>query len=116
MSELKPALSAEEWKVKDKRLSGETYVVRDAYGDLTVRYDHEMFAIVPSELEHALAALALYGQPFGFTWEDVETLRAVIAEFPMRDEAEADELGSRLHALANRIAALLPPDPQESQR
>jgi hypothetical protein len=56
---------------------------------------------------HALAALALHGQPFGFTREDVALLR---------DEAESewngDEMptGRRLLALAARIEALLPPE------
>lgn len=56
---------------------------------------------------HAVAALALYGQPFGFTREDVKLLR---------DEAEGEwngeqmDVGRRLLRLADRIEALLPPE------
>lgn len=51
---------------------------------------------------HAVAALALHEQPFGFTWDDVAMLRILASPpdappyFPMLD-------------LADRIAALLPP-------
>ena len=41
---------------------------------------------------HGLAALCLYGQPFGFTWDDV----AMLEDLDRPD-------------LASRIAALLPP-------
>lgn len=51
---------------------------------------------------HALAALALHGQSFGFTWEDVDALR---------DAADSPDLtgGWLYEDLADRIAALLPP-------
>jgi hypothetical protein len=64
---------------------------------------------------HALAALALHGQPFGFTWDDVRTIWA--CEEWDRQRAESgrpydwnDEGRRRLRALADRIAALLPPE------
>ena len=47
----------------------------------------------------AAAALAIYDQPNGFTWEDVDRLRALPAA--TATPALAD--------LADRIAALLPP-------
>lgn len=59
------------------------------------------------------AALCLHGQPFGFTWEDVDRLR----EFARDDEAN-DRVGDQCFGqefqrwareLADRIAALLPP-------
>lgn len=74
MSEIKPALSPEEW---------------GAVPDL--------FVEVGCPERHAFAARALHGQPFGFTWEDVDTLR----------ESPPDE--SLLDAIADRVAALLPP-------
>lgn len=46
---------------------------------------------------HALAALCLHGQPFGFTWEDVRVLREQFHVNLLQD-------------LADRIAALLPPE------
>jgi hypothetical protein len=67
------------------------------------------------EERHAIAALALHGQPFGFTWEDVDWLRA------MADWAEeygvAADGPAWVNALADRIAALLPPreEPDETE-
>lgn len=66
----------------------------------------------------AVAALALYGQPFGFTHEDVRLLRAVARSAHLLMEnrpdgywsagvADADKLAA---SLADRIAALLPPE------
>ena len=66
---------------------------------------------------HALAALCLYGQPFGFTQEDVEFLCDWLTgehdtAFEGDDEVDCGEMpedrSKRLN-LANRIAALLPP-------
>ena len=52
---------------------------------------------VRPERRHALAALALHGQPFGFTREDVDLLWAA-------------NNGRALDSLIARIAALLPPE------
>jgi hypothetical protein len=59
----------------------------------------------PTHTRHQLAAIALYGQPFGFTWEDVDLLRDYGSYFDDGAERNIDEL----HSLAARIAALLPP-------
>jgi hypothetical protein len=56
-----------------------------------------------AETEHELAALALHGQPFGFTYADVGNLR-MAAELVGSPRA-----GALLLDLAERIAALLPP-------
>lgn len=130
---VKPALTPEEWA----RLNRES-VTRLAWGnpgtsdpdfcgtpdpfsfvDGMGEYSNSL-AVRP-ERRHALAALALHGQPFGFSREDVARLRAIqfdstwgaftedsALEFPTLDEASqwAD-------TLAARIEALLPPeDPQ----
>lgn len=60
----------------------------------------------PSESErHALAALCLHEQPFGFTQQDVAMLRQEADdEWPASHEMHA-----ALTNLADRIAALLPP-------
>jgi hypothetical protein len=59
-----------------------------------------------------VAALALHGQPFGFTWADVDAIRGAA------DEAEQEarpypsgipEARAPFDSLADRIAALLPP-------
>jgi hypothetical protein len=58
-----------------------------------------------------IAALALYGQPFGFTHEDVTLLRGIARNhglgFTVGDGPQPPE---RVRALADRIAALLPPE------
>lgn len=81
---------------------------------------------------HAIAALALYGQPFGFTRADVElelqtaehyrvqTRIAQAGENPLYDEGIADkpaviakfcaERAQHHESVAARIAALLPPE------
>ena len=65
---------------------------------------------------HALAALALHGQPFGFTWEDVDALRydaeqarRLAVLHAGRWYGDMHELEVRLSSIADRIAALLPP-------
>jgi len=60
-----------------------------------------------AQANHQLAALCLYGQPFGFTREDVVMLRCV--EVVCRRESLV-EPASSMASLADRIAALLPPE------
>jgi hypothetical protein len=70
---------------------------------------NEMAIVEPPQC-FALAALALYRQPFGFTHQDVLELRAV-GEFARAEAGngltEAD--ARALLSIADRIAALLPP-------
>jgi hypothetical protein len=56
---------------------------------------------VPPLARAALAALALHGQPFGFTHDDVRALRR-LADGP-------SEAARRLRDIAARLEALLPP-------
>ena len=100
---MKPALTAEEWAEFD---NGEAYV-RETESEFRTPLGFRFDAGSASEnIEdpHGVAALCLYGQPFGFTMEDVEALRY---------EAEYATNGSqavRLFGLADRIEALLPPE------
>lgn len=55
---------------------------------------------------HKLAALALHGQPFGFTHEDVSMIRRVATDVLSVDRTKGRS--NRLNALADRIATLLP--------
>lgn len=66
--------------------------------------------------DHAGAAIALYGQSFGFTHEDVTVLRALLpiltASGPInshRDELVMIAAAQHIPSLSARIAALLPP-------
>ena len=89
---IRPALTLEEWEHADKLCfqGGEPHLaIRDIPRGVT---DPD----IPVG-SHALAALCLYGEPFGFTREDVRILRAA---------ACIDDMVG----LADRIEALLPPE------
>lgn len=86
---IEPALSAEEW-------------ARPMNVDLRVETMLELEGEIRSR--HAIAALALYGQPFGFTRDDVDNLRGIVL---------GGEVGRWLESLADRIEALLPPKEEQ---
>lgn len=108
MSEIKPALTAEEWASREYR-SGESTDVRffEYEGrelmciDAGCDYD-DYTAVLEPEHRHAVAALALYGQPFGFTREDAELLRDL--------EDAPDDQRLAVSAVRAKIEALLPPE------
>lgn len=95
-----PALSPEQW---EKKLAGN----REPLGAIT---------------QHGVAALALYGQPFGFTRKDVAIIRrlhemvnsewgregTIILDYNETPDSEATN--EEIEALAERIEALLPPE------
>lgn len=77
--------------------------------------------LTPGE-RHATAALCLYGQPFGFTREDVEALShfgtasLAVAEPHPRDPTRPFwERAKRIDSIAARIEALLPPESDAPQ-
>lgn len=114
-TKIEPALTAEEWH---RALSVDYDIVRE---------DDARWSLADERLQrtnsdyHGTAALALYGQPFGFTREDVTDMR-IIAESvgrayvpPTSPEAELANdvfagIGKRLSSIAARIEALLPPE------
>ena len=107
-NEIRPALTPEEWEMFNKQGHGpHDGPLRD------VELRDEVIAVFPQGEgwygkgtdRHALAALALHGQPFGFTREDVELLREHIGR-----DCHAVHSQAAMH-LADRIAALLPPEP-----
>ncbi len=126
--EITPALTPEEWA---ELADGYIWILQEnglsatLYGDgrlmLTTPTDSDALA----ERRHALAALCLVGQPFGFTHDDADLCRSVASEIvlglkdlqvrigdPLRDEEQdssCDLLALRLRSLASRIASLLPP-------
>ncbi len=111
------ALTPEEWA----KVGGQVQVVRGdpldrltprIYGgresDVLIMDDWgEASGAKTPEQRHALAALALHGQSFGFTWADVDMMRDIVKEVteltPYWHHTLAD--------IADRIAALLPPRP-----
>jgi hypothetical protein len=113
MSEIKPALTPEEWHALN---SGEAFVNTGQRGPNVLFVED---AAEQSNADgcyyvrkpHAMAALALHGQPFGFTHEDVAQIREAADYVRDREDNDRDPLLGELYALADRIAALLPPEP-----
>ena len=102
----RPALSAAEWNG----------VLHQADGLVHLR---EEFAKLPFSA-HAIAALLLYDQPFGFTRQDVqdeEEVSAYCAVMAAQNHGAGDHataakfelLGGRHKERAAKLAALLPP-------
>lgn len=133
MSEpIKPALTADEWARKSIEIAE-----LHADGKLLVG-DYGKPSFLSTEERHALAALALYGQPFGFSREDVRIIRKYAdakqadLEWTMAHPPHADDWHRAIseagiepktlfdalidrevgpwRSLASRIEALLPPE------
>ena len=105
VSEIKPALTKEEWKRVE---------VTDTSVGLRVADDYELPEDVDKAFEilvqrggnaHLMVALCLHAQPFGFTRGDVEVVREAATEAIWAPAAE-----EQLTSLADRIEALLPPE------
>jgi len=105
-SQIAPALSAAEWAGVLAQQDGLAHL-REQFGSLPFS-------------AHAIAALLLYEQPFGFTQQDaqdeeeVSAYCAVMAKQhrdagDIKTAAKFEVLGGRHHERAEKIAALLPP-------
>lgn len=92
-----PALTAEEWEITQATLRGESPDYRPGSWT-TVNAFLAAVGFRRDGLDHALAALCLDGQPFGFTREMLDRVR----------EAAWDDESGVLHEVADRIQALLP--------
>ena len=96
---MKPALTAEEWwEIKHRETSG------------APPFD---FFMAESGI-HGKVAWMLHNQPFGFTRKHVELLRAVPCSDRVVYDHEIEQENKTQEAyadLADRIEALLPPDP-----
>lgn len=91
---IKPALTPEEWNTKE-------LLIAELHEDgVLLVGDYGAPRSVDGQERHALAALALYGQPFGFTRDDIALLRAYA-------HGGSD---MRFQDLADRVEALLPPE------
>lgn len=111
---IEPALTAEQWKngwvyAQDEpgASSGE-HVHRHANDPSSVCVASLMSHACVSDpgCKHALAALCLDGEPFGFTREDLSLLRTALAVWPnLGSHTEAE-----LTSLIKRIEALVPPE------
>lgn len=137
---MEPALTAEEWEqgfawIGPHMVLAERTATQINVGGFDIRLNAgggtpgRAVATFTPEQAHAIAALALAYQPFGFTQEDVTALRvaAQAAEAdayyfrelaPEDDRVEApslvewsqDHVPRLYNALADRLEALLPPE------
>lgn len=97
MSEdVKPALTPDEW-ANELSEAGTLLAAR-------LEWAGDEAGIDDGLSRHALAALCLHGQTFGFTRADTEALESM-----MRYDATPDEV-ARCRSLASRLSALLPPE------
>lgn len=100
-----PAFSPEQWPYA--RFEDTTGGYELSYAE----YDRELEMVVDHSVpldRHKLAALCLFGQPFGFTQEEAEFL-AAWADDPGDD---VTPFGHALfQSLAEKVKALLPPPP-----
>jgi hypothetical protein len=116
MSEIRRALTAEEWVGEDgyaRYDMGYGIVMMDDGGATTIELgDDAGFCLVGGH-RHALAALCLHEQSFGFTREDVDHLRAMARSTVTHghgDYGPPDQYNPWITSLADRIEALLPPE------
>lgn len=103
-AKLQSAMSAEEWAtvppvITHASASGGVVFVGERHKG---KSGAPGIVVNPATERHALAALALHGQPFGFTHEDVRTLRMYSAML------EGQRNGN-FASIADRIEALLSP-------
>lgn len=111
-----PALTPEEWAAWLASTPDFTVSNEDIGSWVDDNIDDHDWKSTEIRQRGALAAIALHpdsclqGQPFGFTWEDVEVLRR-LGEWNVEDhEYHCDpEAGRAMLGIADRIAALLPP-------
>lgn len=107
---MKPALTAEEW---GKQHAERPALEVDWSGDRVVDIGNNAWDTTSGHEggdRHAIAAACLYGQPFGFTWEDVRILRGWAETEAEFDVSLGERPCDRMANLADRIAALLPPE------
>lgn len=99
---MKPALTAEEWAKLDLY---EDWGHEDC--EICDRARH--WRHLGSAERHELAALCLYGQPFGFTREDVTALAVAADELMIDNDVQT---AICIEDIRQRIEALLPPEGQ----
>lgn len=111
----KPALTVEEWA----NLQTADGWIDSIDGDLIWNRGDEWHQANLADGRHGLAALALHGQEFGFTWADEDLLRSLAnvktcgaVGDGVTDDTPAFQRAATVASLADRIEALLPPRAQ----
>ncbi len=125
MSDIEPALTPEEWAAKwitiqakgyDSARNGAAEIKWGENGFYLTEHEHDRYGVFDEpRMLHKVAAIALHGQPFGFTREDVALIR--MESEAIRDaqsdeyrNQEAIDRAAKLASLADRIESLLPPE------
>ncbi len=118
MSQVKPALTAEEWDGGET--AWPTIALQTTSGGHVNVWNGEVgendsqYVQVSENDRHALAALCLHEQPFGFDREDVEKLRRFRNDCYKYDPSIGGVRRDWLRSLADRIEVLLPPEEVEA--
>jgi hypothetical protein len=121
-----PALTPEQWEARDYRQSArdiDSWAKSEGGGDqddateyvaklglsasgsvIAMNRAHDR-VLIPPPARAALAALALAGQPFGFTPADVRTV------LDAAERAEGEAAAAALRDLGQRLQSLVPPAP-----
>lgn len=114
--QIQPALSSDEWKElkADRRKPNGPYehaVYIGQYGVCINDEEEYEGACVRESARHALAALCLHQQPYGFTQAMVDILRerACLGKEVMSAVSCPEEVTCIFCQIADRIEALLPP-------
>lgn len=100
-----PALTPEEWRTQLFVGHGGFQAYRDEDNGRELMVNGEW---VDDAGARALAAIALHGQPFGFTHEDADALIDDAREWDDRSDIFAGR-SAELRRIAAKIRALLPP-------
>jgi hypothetical protein len=103
--EIRAALTEQEWANKSHEIWANPPIVASAEDGALVFDMGDSMLCVRDEHRQQVAALALYGQPYGFTWEMADALAYAYSfigsDMPTTRAAAAKAI--------DRIAALLPP-------
>lgn len=101
--DIRPALSAAEWIQYGDDLA----IMADWAADKRPYGPDRRFSM--DEKRHAVAAMALHKQVFGFTQEEASLVEAQARFYEHRAFAGDTEAAAKLRLLARKISALLPP-------
>ena len=121
MSEIKPALTADEWAYVNYEYDGSTEVLGGGWGEREHGRANEAVNLLEGGLHyrpgttHGVAAYLLHDQSFGFTREDVEVLEGLVVALNRAGQLPSEPGLSEFYvphcrSLADRIEALLPPE------
>ena len=102
-----PALTNAEW-ANCATGEGNVYLTGTSEPEVVV-WDCALGDRALVQRRHALAALCLHGQSYGFSWEDVDALHLAADACEDACASSGEQWAKAVLAVADRIAALLPP-------